>query len=208
MNNDPAPCHYWTDPETGKRHLIPGCWGRITGHACTCDAVRKRAYRAKRLDPIADDWAKAVKEADRLREENRLLRAKNRHQKERIAELKSALADSLFTVQHGDMANRESVPAVLVEDFDAADAHGPGAFMWSVNDGKRSMLFMLPGEDFLRAISVQEGQPADDRLVWGWDGNVESPTLTPSILAYDREGTGNQVESWHGYLTAGVFRSC
>ena len=35
---------------------------------------------------------------------------------------------------------------------------------------------------------------------WKWDGNEESPTLTPSIL--------NRCCGWHGYLTAGVFVSC
>lgn len=36
---------------------------------------------------------------------------------------------------------------------------------------------------------------------WEWDGNTEAPTLTPSILRKDEC-------RWHGYLTAGEFRSC
>lgn len=35
---------------------------------------------------------------------------------------------------------------------------------------------------------------------WTWDGNMEKPTLTPSVL---QRGCG-----WHGYLTAGVWKTC
>lgn len=34
---------------------------------------------------------------------------------------------------------------------------------------------------------------------WDWDGNIEAPTLTPSI---------HDPGHWHGYLTAGVWLSC
>jgi hypothetical protein len=35
---------------------------------------------------------------------------------------------------------------------------------------------------------------------WTWDGNVESPTLRPSL--------GQRCCGWHGYLTAGRFVAC
>ena len=34
--------------------------------------------------------------------------------------------------------------------------------------------------------------------VWGWDGNEDKPTLTPSIHVFEGERT-----IWHGYATAG-----
>lgn len=34
---------------------------------------------------------------------------------------------------------------------------------------------------------------------WTWDGNLEKPTLTPSI---------HRVGHWHGYLRDGFFQSC
>ena len=40
----------------------------------------------------------------------------------------------------------------------------------------------------------------DEHPSWIWDGNIESPTLTPSILR--RGGCG-----WHGWLKAGKFIS-
>lgn len=36
---------------------------------------------------------------------------------------------------------------------------------------------------------------------WGWDGNRDAPTLTPSI----RVGGGKSPEIWHGFLRAGVM---
>lgn len=105
------------------------------------------------------------------------------------------------------MANRDSVDAKRVNTFEEADAHGPGAFLWEERDGRRSMLFMMPGEDFLRSIEVNRGDALGNG-VWGWDGDEEKPTLTPSILAYDRAGNGQRIEHWHGFLTAGRFVSC
>jgi hypothetical protein len=34
---------------------------------------------------------------------------------------------------------------------------------------------------------------------WVWDGNVEKPTLSPSI---------HRVGHWHGHLKKGYFKSC
>jgi hypothetical protein len=44
---------------------------------------------------------------------------------------------------------------------------------------------------------------------WNWDGNVDAPTLTPSILHTKRvDGVYPDGCGWHGYLTAGEFTSC
>lgn len=44
---------------------------------------------------------------------------------------------------------------------------------------------------------------------WKWDGNRESPTLTPSIncLAHNPENPAEKYAGcgWHGHLVAGVF---
>lgn len=36
---------------------------------------------------------------------------------------------------------------------------------------------------------------------WWWDGNLEAPTLTPSILS----GMNDEARRCHSFLTAGVF---
>lgn len=40
---------------------------------------------------------------------------------------------------------------------------------------------------------------------WNWDGNKESPTLTPSVFRNSDKFPG--VCGWHGFLTNGVWRS-
>lgn len=45
-------------------------------------------------------------------------------------------------------------------------------------------------------IAVLPVEPGTPQVRWDWNGNRESPTLTPSILHH-----GNP--EWHGYLTDG-----
>jgi hypothetical protein len=51
-------------------------------------------------------------------------------------------------------------------------------------------------------------RPSDDKLyVWGWDGNVERPTLTPSInCVAEKNGKSTGGCGWHGFITNGVMR--
>jgi hypothetical protein len=83
----------------------------------------------------------------------------------------------------------------------------PGDFAWDFDSeklgGKQGaqtafIYLCLPGEKNLTAVEVTRGAPGGNR-VWGWDGNEDKPTLTPSIHA---------VGSWHGYLRAGRLCSC
>lgn len=48
----------------------------------------------------------------------------------------------------------------------------------------------------------------DGRLnVWGWDGNVDRPTITPSINCIaEKDGISTGGCGWHGFVTAGVMR--
>lgn len=49
------------------------------------------------------------------------------------------------------------------------------------------------------------------RAVWHWDGNVERPTLTPSLglkVQAPGESLGADGYHWHGFLRAGVFEQC
>lgn len=59
-----------------------------------------------------------------------------------------------------------------------------------------SLVFICPcGCQTVRSVPV-----TGDRK-WTWDGNKELPTLTPSILIIGECG-------WHGFLTAGEWRTC
>lgn len=53
------------------------------------------------------------------------------------------------------------------------------------------------------AICAPGDQTPTKRHYWQWDGNVEKPTLSPSI------GCGVRPNfDWHGYLRAGRFEAC
>jgi len=51
------------------------------------------------------------------------------------------------------------------------------------------------------SILVGNGEKPADSPSWRWDGNIQSPTLTPSINCVG--GCG-----WHGFLTAGEWQPC
>ena len=80
----------------------------------------------------------------------------------------------------------------------------PGAFSF---DDKmplyRLLHFVCPcGCGEVSAIHVSladEGTPSNIH-VWSLDGNMEAPTLTPSIFR-------SRACGWHGFLTAGIWRS-
>lgn len=110
---------------------------------------------------------------------------------------------------------RATVPAVLVNSVgDSDDGAGVPAGYFAFCDGY----------DGTKDVSIIHGCPCGcgtlgavhlkpyggrDRPVWQWDGNRDAPTLTPSILIHQLDDSGKIIgEHWHGYLTAGVFRSC
>lgn len=85
----------------------------------------------------------------------------------------------------------------------------PGDFAWEFDfthfdhgaketDERLTFYFCLPGEIRWTPIHVKRGAPGGDR-VWGWDGNLDKPTVEPSI---------HWVGHWHGFLRAGRFVSC
>ena len=90
----------------------------------------------------------------------------------------------------------------------------PGSFRWSRDPthGYRTLWFKLPnGSHGMIAINpLPLGlQKLDDKGVlrpasWTWDGNVDEPTLTPSI----RHGKVGDPWYWHGHLTKGFFKGC
>lgn len=101
---------------------------------------------------------------------------------------------------------RATVSATLVENM---DDQPPGAFEFYSRGDEESagILFMCPcGCGQMHAI----GFGKSERPSWGWNGEREKPTVTPSVLIYQMEkGTGKRIgEHWHGWLTDGVWRSC
>ena len=89
--------------------------------------------------------------------------------------------------------NTQTIAARKVE---IGQIERPGDFTYS--DNRDCLYIQLPGRNDPDAIPIQRGQPGGAR-VWGWDGNEDHPTLTPSI---------HDVGHWHGYLKNGVLETC
>lgn len=60
------------------------------------------------------------------------------------------------------------------------------------------------GLHMLPVNSLEKLPPGDKRPMWGWDGNLEAPTVNPSILT--RGGPPEDQYVCHSYLKAGVFQ--
>ena len=71
----------------------------------------------------------------------------------------------------------------------------PGDFCWNDETNPEVILIEVPSVGMCRLQVVKGDAPRAP--VWGWDGNLEQPTLTPSIDI--KSGTG----AWHGYLQNG-----
>lgn len=89
--------------------------------------------------------------------------------------------------------NTESVDGRKVE-FGLMEKVGDFTF-----DAEHKHIYVwLPGSSGPDAIQIQKGDAGGPRI-WGWDGNEEKPTITPSI---------NATGQWHGYMRAGKLVSC
>lgn len=74
----------------------------------------------------------------------------------------------------------------------------PGSACW--NDRNLAFDFVCPcGCATVHVLPTCTGVKKDK--AWLWDGNVEKPTLSPSIQC-------TTPCKWHGYLKAGVFQQC
>jgi len=95
--------------------------------------------------------------------------------------------------------NTESINCRIVTEIEK-----PGDFCWGGDMGNKVsgdptyIYIWIPGQSGPDCIKIARGNPPGSR-VWGWDGNLASPTLTPSILIPGQ---------WHGWLRSGRLVSC
>jgi hypothetical protein len=89
--------------------------------------------------------------------------------------------------------NTESIPTTRVE---SGKMELPGDFCF--DEERKHIYLILPGTKHPDSLRIQKGNPGGPR-VWGWDGNEEKPTLSPSIHAPGE---------WHGFLIDGFLKSC
>lgn len=102
----------------------------------------------------------------------------------------------MSTPRHG----HKPVQMRRVAGYDAVEK--PGDFYWyNLANGKRYLFLAEPSTDAefdaegftLIHIPVRQGKN-EKGVAWGWDGNEDSPTITPSI---------HTVGIWHGWVRAG-----
>jgi hypothetical protein len=71
----------------------------------------------------------------------------------------------------------------------------PGDWKWSIDN--RAVIYMCPC-GCGRVSSVLVNSEPGMKAGWDWDGNLDAPTLSPSIQHIG-------ACRWHGYLTLGQF---
>jgi hypothetical protein len=99
--------------------------------------------------------------------------------------------------------NKESVQGFRVNSLEEVENGGPGAFCWIYGENPNipeAFVHYLPGSG-LGVCWIRGGGIEHPKSTWDWNGNLDKPTLRPSIHA--QGGIG-----WHGWLTDGYFKSC
>jgi hypothetical protein len=111
-------------------------------------------------------------------------------------------------VEHGDMVRdtRDEWPdSEPVGSFDIEQhtlqgyPQATGHIMFVCPNGKRCSVLIGP---------ESVGRDSPDKLcIWKWDGNLEKPSLTPSINCLaEKDGKPTGGCGWHGFITLGVMK--
>lgn len=92
------------------------------------------------------------------------------------------------------------VKAQMVDDTDNAPA---GAFEYYKSGDREyaGMIYCCPCGCGKIGVLAFRPHPSPS---WEWDGNKETPTLSPSVHDIPAGGKTH----WHGYLRNGVWESC
>jgi hypothetical protein len=76
-----------------------------------------------------------------------------------------------------------------------------GRFSWQTESDHRHLAMRLP-------CGHVANLPVAGPKAWRWDGNEDTPTLTPSIQCMSKSVNQQPAPCWHGYITAGELRPC
>lgn len=98
----------------------------------------------------------------------------------------------------------------------------PGEFCWwqglpnngglNPKDTEHPILWYVPPEGTVYPVHApvtihknEQSKSGTSGTYWWWNGDLDKPTLKPSIGIYAHDG---KRYSWHGFLTDGVFAAC
>lgn len=87
-----------------------------------------------------------------------------------------------------------------IEPFNCADYPAATArILFVCPKGKRCGLLLGP---------VFVPRPTEDACnIWGWDGNLECPSITPSInCVVEKDGKPTGLCGWHGFIKSGTMK--
>lgn len=77
----------------------------------------------------------------------------------------------------------------------------PGDWCFAPDEAKPERIVLgIPGIGTVRLKITRDLGPRPDGPVWGWNGDLDRPTLEPSI------NTTSDTHNWHGFLTDGRLR--
>lgn len=80
----------------------------------------------------------------------------------------------------------------------------PGDFCWAIHNTDDDTIVAIylkcPSCGSTHGVPVKPGNPHG----WDWDGNLDKPTLSPSILFGDGH-IDNRECRWHGFLRNGEW---
>lgn len=92
----------------------------------------------------------------------------------------------------------------------------PGKFdiemggMQNYPDATARIEFICPNGQYCGVLIGPKSvtRPSAEKLcIWGWDGNMEKPTLTPSInCVAEKDGKPTGGCGWHGFIIKGVMK--
>ena len=98
-------------------------------------------------------------------------------------------------------------PKFFTPYYDEVWDYGPGAFTWTGKWGvPNAMWVLVPGPNPAGALPIRirvkqggtSGGKDENGAWWSWNGNMQRPTLRPSI---------NYAGVWHGFISDGVMES-
>ena len=110
--------------------------------------------------------------------------------------------------------SRESCQARRVEP-DYENLKQPGDFYYGFKDGKPVQITIWqPGLSWwVGTITINIGESKEPGPIWTFNGNLDKPTLAPSIkttttVPTDGVNNSQEIELWHGHMENGFLKSC
>ena len=88
---------------------------------------------------------------------------------------------------------------MLKKDFEDLYENGKKGD-WAFNSSDTYLAIMYGEEAYTGTVIIPISEHPSPRD-WKWNGNVDAPTVSPSILVH-----GNEITvGWHGYMRGGVL---